>query len=184
MTDGRQDGLRDWLSQVSSIGELARMVGRANASATAQTTSAGLGMENIRRCVASTFVVPAADVTVTQGVGFAALSTPVQLDVVLSGRPIRIYVAASAVTAGSAIGGVHLSALLRGTEVTGRVNGIPGCSWYSTGSRTGLSGEHIVTAPAPGQATIKVAAMAVTTDATIWGGTANEYGVYLSITEL
>ena len=31
---------------------------------------------------------------------------------------------------------------------------------------------------------VQVAAMAVTTDATIWGGTANEYGVYLSVTEL
>lgn len=184
MTDGRQDGLRDWLSQVSSVGELSRMVGRANANATAQSTASGLGIENIRRCVASTFVVPAADLTVTQGLGFVELSTPVELDVVLSGRPLRIYVAASAVTAGSAVGGVHLSALLRGDEVTGKVNGIPGCSWYSTGSRTGLSGEYIVTSPAAGNATVKVAAMAVTTDATIWGGTANEYGVYLSITEL
>ncbi len=139
---------------------LRQSLGRGNASALAQQTAEGIGIDQVRRMVASTVLTDqgAALTVAFGGADYEPLSTPLSLDVMLSGRPVLIVLSGIF----SAVGGVlRVGARLRGDFVLlgGSYTGDNPSSFTATG---------LVTAPAAGRATIDIVAIASTADGTIF----------------
>lgn len=169
-------GRREW----AASSQLGRDIGRAAAGPNAQAVAGPLGIENVRRGYLFVTLGAGSNITVSHSTsGFASLSTPLRGSMHLSGRPLAIYVAAT-LQAGAS-GDVKLSALLRGVEVTGLTNGIPGTYRASTAIE-GVGGWWIVAAPSPGEAVLELVADAVTADATLHvAAAANNAAVLMAI---
>ena len=147
--------------------QIARMAGFGRADADAQSAGAGLGIENIRRGVLFVRSDFASSLTVVHGTsGFAPFPTPLAGEIMLSGRPLFLALAAT-VSAGSG-GNLRLSLTLRGAEVTGVINGLPGTFAEGTTPR-GVCGQWIVPNPAPGRARVEAVADAASVDGTVHG---------------
>ena len=145
---------------------VAQSLGPANANATAQQTGGGIGIQNIRRGVLSvTLGGLGSNITVTHGTsGFAALSTPLQGEVYLSGRPLLVMV--QGVIGAGASGSIALSVTVRGVDIVGTANGLPGT--YTALAAQGVCGFKVVTNPAPGRAVVAVTADATTADGAVY----------------
>lgn len=174
------------MAQMAADGQLAKLIGPANAAADAQNTASGLGIQNVRRCVALATLGGGSNVTVANATaGFAPLSTPLSVDVVLSGRPLVVFVAGK-ISAGNG-GDLKLSVRLRGQEITGLDEGIPGL-YHSNGtgglSPQGVSGFWPVLSPGEGRATIDVVADATTADGFVYVAPATSNAALLLVFEL
>lgn len=153
------------MAQMASDGQLAKLIGPANAAADAQGTASGLGIENIRRGVLSVSLTGLGSaITVTHSAGFGVLSTPLSGEMQLTGRPLRIDVAGIGLAGTS--GEVRLSVRMRGELLDD--TGLPGAYWNSSSAIGPLVGWILVPAPMRGRATIEVVAAATTADGTIY----------------
>ncbi len=149
-------------------GELARLVGPANADATAQDHGSGLGIQNVRRGVLALTVAPPANLGIPIGAGWTAL--PIGGKLSLSGRPLLVCVQAIG-AAGPSVGAeLNLSATVRGEEVTGAVNGMPGAH-TSAHDPTGITGWHVIPRPLAGPAEVGMVATADIAGGIVYGGT-------------
>lgn len=161
MADGRGDSLRAAIDArvADSLrsGKFAEDLGPARASANAQSAGGGLGIENIRRGVGRAVLTDTGGTIMVPVGGFAALSTPLRLEMVLSGRPLRVEVSGlfTAVSGGTII----LDILLRGVSMSGVANGV---AYTNINAVVPFHGFELAMAPAPGRATIEVVASAAT----------------------
>lgn len=175
MADGtnRERGLRDIIRETLAGylrgGEFGQMLGKARASADAQTSADGIGIDRIRRGVGKAVVGGlGSDITVS-ATSFAALSTPVRLEMVLSGRPLRVAFTCLASTGASGI--VSFDIHLRGESVSdGNINGI---AYTDISGVMPFHSEEIVMAPTPGRAVVELVARRETSDATVYAGSNN-----------
>ena len=165
MAEGGSFGsaFRDNLERYARGPDFANMVGPANASANAQQTGDGLGIQNIRRGVARAAITTlGANITVT-ATSHGALSTRLTLDMFLSGRPLEVTL--SGIAAAGSGGELSMDVLLRGTSITGTTNGL---LYTAATDALQLTGHEIVLAPAPGRATLEVVAKRGIADGTIF----------------
>lgn len=154
---------------------IAHELGPANASATAQQSGSGIGIQNIRRGVGEATIGGVADMTVS-ATSWAALDPVLELEMWLVGRPIRVRLEAM-VQAGSSAN-VTLDVLMRGVSISGATNGMLHSN--ATAALT-LSAERTVMTPAPGRAKFQVVARRANANGTIHLD--NEQAV-LSVVEL
>lgn len=150
--------------------ELARLAGPAAAEARAQERGGGLGIENIRRGVGyAELTALGANITVAAATsGFAGLSTPLAVEVVLSGRPIVIK--GSLVASNSGGGALALDFLLRGERAVG---GSSGAAYNNASGFFPMYPWAFLPAPSPGPARVELVADAYTGDATIYADADN-----------
>lgn len=167
-TDDRSFGghVRTSLQLLSSQGELGKVVGPGLISALAQSEAGGLSIENIRRGM----LVLTSDATAAMTVdastsGFAALSTPLSGEMMLSGRPLMVMVAGIVSVAGGGI--MYLDVQVRRQSVTGLTTGLPGC-FTASASAVGVNGWWPVVGLTPGRATVELVADAITGDGSIY----------------
>lgn len=161
------------VTRAARAGTLGDIIGQAAASADAHKRGGGISIDRIRRGVArSTISGLGANITVPAATsGFASLSTPLSLDIVLSGRPLFIT---AAITAEAAATGVLLvNFKLRGVLVTSDASGLPGGYLTDNASTAGLTPWWLEMNPAPGQATVELVADAGTADGTIYADVNN-----------
>lgn len=172
MAEGFDRSVRDALARLARAGELSEIIGGGAAGALAQDTAGGLGIQNIRRCVGFTTLTGlGANMTVAHATsGFAALSTPVSLEVSLSGRPLLI-VAGLTVSAGAS-GVIMANFLLRKTLVTSAPNGAPGGYRAST-TIEAIVPWWIVMSPSAGKASIDLVMDATTANGTVYADASN-----------
>lgn len=173
---GRAAPWVDHLESVMRTGEMARLVGRANAGPRAHVGGGPLGIDQVRRCIAAERLTGlGADITVS-GISFAALSTPLRAEVVLTGRPITVEV--SGVYNAGTSGVLSLDVLLRGVSMSGATNGVAYTQSTAPGS---FHGSERDMAPTPGPATIEVVARRETANGVIYANAGNR--VLLLVTE-
>ncbi len=150
--------------------ELERLAGPASAEARAQSAGGGIGIQNIRRCVGrSALAGLGANVTVS-ATSYAALSTPLRLDLVLSGRPLKVAIAGG-VAAGSG-GAIFLDVTMRGARISGATNGLASCD--STTGET-IYGTDYVMEPGSGPATLEVVAFRLTSNGLVLADASNRF---------
>lgn len=163
---GVRDIIRQELERMLRGGEFGQILGKANANALAQQGGIGLGIQNVRRGVLWVESQGIGTLTVTAATaGFSALQEPVKGTIVLSGRPLLVVV--SGTITGGVGGDIVLSVLLRGAEITGLANGIPG-TYAGAQFTMGLTGLWIIPAPTAGTAELEVVADARGANATIY----------------
>lgn len=163
---------------VGGYDQLGAIIGRARADANAQQSGSPLGIENVRRGVLAIAMGNlGANISVPVG-GYAALSTPLQGRMFLSGRPLEIHVAGN--FSAGASGNIGVSVRLRGAVVNG-VALPPGAGTNST-AVVPFHFYWVDASPAPGDALVEVVARAATAPGTI-GADAN-YGLILSAVEV
>jgi len=182
----RSDGLRAIIyAEVEQYARtvLGQMIGRANANADAQSSGDGLGIENIRRGRVHKEINQAANITVTAGsVGvFNSLSTPLTADIVLSGRPLMVFLTGKAY---GASGDFCMDVNLRGSSISGgRISGMVGTYLSGLTGGVGFTAFEVVESPAPGRATLEAVACASGVNWTIYVVTGDN-ALILSAVEL
>lgn len=155
--------------------ELPEIAGAQNAGYFAQQGNGGLGIQHIRRGVAKAALENmGSNVTVSQTTTAAALTTPLTLQMFLSGRPIRVVL--TGILGAGASGALTLDVKLRGASIT-----LNRMIYTSSGVFT-HTGEEIVMAPAPGYALFEVVGFRDTSDATIY--TTGPNRLVLTVVEL
>ena len=165
---------RSFDSRVEEIGrrlmrnELARLVGPANADATAQDSGSGLGIQNIRRGVGRASLSGLGAAITVSATNFAALSTPLRLEMVLSGRPLSVTL--TGLCAAGSGGFLVIDVRLRGVSITGTGQGL---HYTNTTAIIGFTGFEEVLAPAPGPADLEVVAFRNTANGTIYADSVN-----------
>lgn len=178
--DRRGGGRGPWVAHLENVlrtGEIGRLLGRANAGPRAHVNGGGVGVDQIRRCIARVAVGgQAGEVTVTSTT-YAPLPThPLSVEVVLTGRPVTIDVAGVANAGASGV--LAIDVLLRGESISGVANGI---HYTASSTPLGFKGGDRVMAPAPGRAVVEVVAKRATADGTIYTGADNR--IVLLVTE-
>jgi hypothetical protein len=169
VADGFTEQVRAVLARQGRSGELADMFGRQPANAEVQKQGGGLGIEHIRRGVAKAVVGGlGAEITVS-ATAFAPLTTPLSLEMWLSGRPLEVMV--SGLWSVGTNGVLVLDILLRGVSMAdAAVNGV---AYSSVGGVLQFKGYALAMNPPPGRATIEVLAMRATANGTIYAGADN-----------
>lgn len=143
--------------------ELSAMMGRQNASADAQRTSDGIGIQNVRRGVARASLAGlGANITVS-ATSYAALTTPLELTMFLSGRPLRITL--TGLMKAGVGAALAVDVLLRDVSVAGRADGL---AYSEANIVIPFTGTDVVMSPAAGVATLSVVAKRVTANGTLY----------------
>lgn len=158
---------------------LGQMIGPALAGEYAARAGGPLGMHNVNwPWLYTTLTGLGGNITVTAATsGFAVLSTPLKGTIVLHdagrgrSRGLAVLVAGT-ISAGAAGNEIALSATIRGVEVTGLRNGIPGL-YTQLATPQGVMGFHVERDLPAGDCEVEVVADAFTTDGTIHVGTLN-----------
>lgn len=167
---GLREIIREQVTGFLRRGEFGSMLGRANASPTAQSEGSGIGIQNVRRMVARAQVTGlGAHIPVT-ATEYAPLATPLAVEVVLSGRPVKITLSGN-ILAGSG-GGIFVDVTVRGKRISGVVNGM--VSSDSTAGET-VTGVEIVEGLPAGRAKIEVVAFRITADGSILADGSNRF---------
>lgn len=148
--------------------EAAQLIGRTNAAADAQSSGQGVGIQNVRRGVGRAQLSGLGSPITVSATSFAALSTPLVLDMVLSGRPLSVTL--TGLAAAGAGGLLVIDVLLRGVSVTGTGQGI---HFTNSTSILGFTGFEEVMEPGPGPARLEVVAARGTADGTIYADSVN-----------
>lgn len=167
----RTDGLRGVIRQEiegAARTTLGQMIGRANATAKAQESGDGLGIENVRRGVGRAALSGLASPITVSATSFAPLSTPLALEMVLSGRPLEVTL--TGLAAAGASGLLVIDVEMRSVSITGTGQGL---HYTGTTAIIGFTGYELVMAPAPGRARLEVVAARGTADGTIYADTVN-----------
>lgn len=152
-------------------------LGPANASATAQQSGQGIGIQNIRRAVGRAVLTDESGSGTVSATSFSALPVALELTVVLSGRPIRVAIDGNAAAGTS--GSLALDVTMRGEALSGAPNGMV---YVGTTAVTSIHGEEIVMAPRPGRATFAVVAKRATADGAVYYDANNRFS--LTVVEL
>lgn len=163
--DGFGRAFRDNLERYARGPDFANAVGAANASALAQQTSDGLGIQNVRRGVGRAALSGrGSDITVS-ATSFAVLSDPLELEMQLSGRPLEVILTGSAAAGGG--GSLTIDVQLRGVSISGAVNGM----YFTAGTAAqGFTAAETMMAPPPGRATLRVVAFRNAANGSIYVG--------------
>lgn len=158
--------IRREVGRMARGGELASLLGGANASAVAQKDGNGIGIQNVRRGVARAVVGPSGSNIVIASSSFAVLPTePLSLTMTLSGRPL--LVAVHGLWSAGTSGFLAVDVALRGALISGSPNGL---ARTDVTAITTLHGEDVVMAPAAGAAGLEVYAMRGTSNGFIYTG--------------
>lgn len=128
----------------------------------------GLSIRNIRRLVAREALTGLGSNITVSDTSFAALSTALEMELELSGRPLEVTLTATC-AAGSG-GNLILDVLLRGTSITGIANGMIFTNSQAIETR---ERSETVMEPDPGPASLQVVAMRVSSDGTIYADASN-----------
>ena len=150
--------------------EAAQLIGPANANEGAQDTGGGIGIQNVRRGVGRAVLTGLGSNITVSATSYAPLSTPLKLDMSLSGRPLKVTIAGN-IASGSG-GGIFLDVTLRGVRVSGVTNGLASCD-----SITGetVCGVDVVPAPPAGPATLEVVAFRFSSDGLVLADASNRF---------
>ena len=143
--------------------ESARLIGSAAAESHSQADGRGIGIQNIRRGVGRAALSGLGSAITVSATTFASLSTPLVLDMMLSGRPLSVTL--TGLAAAGASGFLCIDVLLRGESITDSGQGL-----HYTGSTSilGFTGFEEVLAPKAGPARLEVVAFRNTANGTIY----------------
>jgi hypothetical protein len=142
------------IRNVFRSGPVGSWLPRGKVEAFAQNDGTGIGIENIRRGYAKAVVGPLGSSINVTSTSWAPLSTPLKMEMVLSGRPLEVVVAGlwEGGTASNLLGDV----LLRGVSITKNANGIAFIN--ESPNAVSFVAYEVVDAPASGPATIEFVA--------------------------
>lgn len=166
MAEGGFDrAFRDSIERYARGPEFANAVGPANASALAQQTGEGLGIQNVRRGVGRAALTGQGSNITVSATSFAVTSPELSLEMQLSGRPLEVILTGSAAAGGG--GSLIIDVQLRGVSISGAVNGM----YFTAGTAAqGFTAVETIMAPAPGRATLRVVAFRNSANGSIYVG--------------
>ena len=141
--------------------ELPQLAGRQNASPYAQRVGSGLGIQHVTRGVGRAELIGLGSNITVSATSYAALSTPLMLQMVLSGRPLRVGL--RVILAPGSSGSMDLDVNLRGRSITGGRLLSTNQQHIST-----LYAEETVMQPDPGDSVLEVVALRATANGTIY----------------
>lgn len=158
------------------VAEIARGVLRAGdldpapASAGAQSQGGGINIGNVRRGVGRSIVTGLGGNITVSATSYAPLTTPLRLEMVLSGRPLKVTITGG--IASGAGGFLFLDVTLRKARIGGVVNGLV---FTDRSAGEVVTGVEIVEKPARGSALLEVVAFRLVADGFILADGSNRF---------
>lgn len=158
----------EWLI---ASGEFARMVGRQPANAKAYSGgSTTFAIGNVARSVGRAALAGLGGNVTVSATSFGSLSTPLTLEVDLTGRPLKVT--ASGAIASGAGGFIFIDITLRGVRVSGATNGL---AFSDRTASEVVTAVEMVESPDPGPAVLEVVAFRTIADGFILADGSNRF---------